>query len=266
MKQRIAVAVLVAGMLATIAGAAPPPFANILIYGPSLDTSFTTNAQAIAEGWGWTVTVFSDAQWAAASRSTFRSFDAIVIDDNHCNGGGNPLSTAEATTSVWGRAITGNVEINTSDPDYHADNGSPQAGYLLENGLIWATSGGGTGLYLSTGCYFENSGSFTIQGLGTFDYDAESGDTVNILDTGHRTVAGLNNTNYSNWENTVHAHLLSVPPGFDVIAEEGEGSPQAILVVRSAAVPAMPGWALAVLVMVLGGVAFAVLRRRHVTA
>lgn len=257
MVKQILYVFLIAGLVATAT-----PAAEILIYGPSLDTTAQTDAQTVAEGEGHTVTVFDSGQWAGASAATFASFDAIVIDDDGCNSDMTVLDGALANHAVWGPEITGNAVLHTFDPGAHADS-NPEGVTLTANGINWAASGGGTGFYLTTGCYLDGDGSFTITGLGTFDFTDTSGDLVVIQDAGHPVMAGLTNGGLSDWASSVHGHFTGFPGDFAVLAVEQEDqTPDAVILAReSQVVPALGTVALALLAMLLVGGGLLAIRR-----
>src|SRR2546425_779463 len=105
---------------------------SILIYGPSLAAFADPNEQSLAQGAGYTVTVVDEATWAGMTTAQFAAFDAIVFADPACGESSDILATANATKSVWSRAITGPVYIQGTDPIYHE---FPGGQTLVANGI-----------------------------------------------------------------------------------------------------------------------------------
>src|SRR5467141_4186980 len=71
-----------------------------------------------------------------------------------CGESTDTLATANATKSVWSRAVTGPVYIQGTDPIYHE---FPGGQTLVANGIGFAASGPGTGVYASLSCYYASA-------------------------------------------------------------------------------------------------------------
>src|SRR5260221_6188547 len=101
--------------------AASPAFAvkNMLIYGPTSGCHADTAP-------GYNITIWNAAQWTSATTAQFAAFDVIVFED--CSGGAGCFfsssiwNTAVATESAWAPAVTGNIFVIGSDPDFHIFN------------------------------------------------------------------------------------------------------------------------------------------------
>jgi hypothetical protein len=183
---------------------------NMLIYGDT-DPGISDTAP------GFNVTVWNDATWAAASTADFAAFNVIVFADApspFCITDPTVWNTALATEAAWGPAITGNVLIIGSDPDFHITNSgvSPNVEY---NFLNFAASGTGTGLYVALSCVYNVStpdtavpllsplGTFTVEGVAAGGYD-----DAHIV-AASPALSGVTDAMLSNW-------LFSVHEGFDV--------------------------------------------------
>src|SRR5581483_5305747 len=81
-------------------------------------------------------------------------------------------TTLFSTQSAWGPAVTGRVEITTSDASLHAGARELGAQNFIVNsvnylGQLGHTSAGGrTGMYISQGCSFGNLSPITVFGSG----------------------------------------------------------------------------------------------------
>lgn len=200
----------------------------MLIYGPT--------AGCYADGTaGYTVTTWNTAQWAAATQAQFANFNVIVIAD--CSGGSGCFidptiwNTAIANESVWSPAVTGNVIIIGSDPDYHITNSgvSPNVVYNFVN---YAAGGTGTGLYISLSCIYSTSPPNTpvpvLAGFGPFTVDGDGGcnNQADII-SASSAFNGITNAMLSNWSCSVHEGFDSWPPSFQplAIATDGANTP-----------------------------------------
>jgi hypothetical protein len=192
---------------------------NMLVYG---DTSPGLASAAP----GFNVTVWDDATWAAASTADFAAFNVIVFDDApspFCNTSSSVWNTAVATEAAWGPAITGNVLIIGSDPNWHITNSgvSPQVVYNFVN---YTASGTGTGLYVSLSCAFNTVAPNTpIPLLSTFGTFTAEGDVLEGLDAAHIVAAspaltGVTDAMLSNWDVSVHEGFDSWPSNFIPLA------------------------------------------------
>jgi Calx-beta domain len=196
---------------------------SILIYGPSLDTTADPNEQSLAQAAGYTVTVVDEATWSGMTTAQFAAFDAIVFADPSC-GSADTVATANATKSVWSRAITGPVYIQGTDPIFHE---FPGGQIMVGDGIAFATSGPGTGLYASLSCYYAGAPPDTpldfLSEIGDFKVSAaesEAGcvDTVTIMAPSHPAMAGLTDGMLSDWECSVHEFITSAPSAFELLA------------------------------------------------
>jgi hypothetical protein len=219
---------------------------SILIYGPSLDTSASPNEQSLAEAAGYAVTVVDDATWSGMTAAQFAAFNGIIFGD--LSGGGTDLlATADATKSVWSPAITGPVYIQGTNPVLHGSFGDPlvpETQILITDGINFAASGPGTGLYVSLSRYYEGSSPDTpvdfLSGIGDFKVsDAECADNVTIVNPTHPAMAGLTNESLSNWFCSVHEFITGFPPTFEILATAIRPSDGASLpyIIASAAHP-----------------------------
>jgi Calx-beta domain len=193
---------------------------SILIYGPSLAASAADNEQSLAQAAGYTVTIVDEATWSGMTTAQFAAFDAIVFADPACGESAEIAATANATKSVWSRAVTGPVYIQGTDPVFHD---FPGGQTLIANGIGFAASGPGTGVYASLSCYYVNSAPDTpvdfLSEIGDFKVsDSECADAVTIVEPTHPAMAGLTDESLSDWGCSTHEFITGFPSTFEVLA------------------------------------------------
>ena len=192
---------------------------TMLVYGPTAGCLADTAP-------GFTVTIWDIPTWSAATTADFAAFDVIVFAD--CSAGtgcfGDPTiwSTAIANQGVWGPAVTGNVFIMGSDPQWHVDNGITPSSTIYTP-IDFAANGTGTGLYVSLSCAFGGVPAGTVVSLlapfGTFTVDGTTGglNKAHIVSTSP-ALTGLTDASLSNWGFSVHEVFDSWPAGFNPLA------------------------------------------------
>jgi hypothetical protein len=195
---------------------------SILVYGPSAGCYADSTP-------GYNVTVWNTTQWASATTAQFAAFNVIVFGD--CSGGAGCFgsasiwNTAIANESVWAPAVTGNIVIIGSDPDFHISEGVAPI-QVVQNFVNFAAGGSGTGLYVALSCVYQSSPPGTgvplLSGFGTFTVEgAESGlggaNQADII-SASPALNGITNAMLSNWGYSVHEGLDSWPPGFIPLA------------------------------------------------
>jgi hypothetical protein len=202
----------------------PPTGKKILIYGPSMRAS-VPNEETIAISQGHTVTVVDAVTWSNMTTIQFSAFDAIVFGDPDCELGLSPLTAAENNKAVWSAAASGPKIIIGTDPILHSSQADPIATAtqkLIANGINFAASGGGTGLYVSLSCYYHGAAYDTpvtfLNGIGDFRVTGEQGDSVSIIETSHPSMAGLTDADLSNWGWSFHEPFVSYPSSFVPVA------------------------------------------------
>lgn len=169
----------------------------------------------------------------------FAAYDAIVVSDQSCNSDDDAdRSAAVANAAVWSAALTGNVFVTTLDAAYHAESGANQAGAdaTLTAAIRYTLASPGTGAYLSISCgdtsdvdlfsALSTGGSFVATGGG--------GDDVNIVAAPAPTeLAGLSNSDLSNWGSSWHMSFTSIPADFSTFAVAVDGGGNGVAVTRS---------------------------------
>src|SRR5262245_56682732 len=93
-----------------------------LILGPTVTGGLSSIEAQEAIALGLTVEIATEAAWAAKTTADFAGYRVIILGDPTCSGLG-PANAAQATTSIWSPAITGNVIVNGTDPVFHASQG-----------------------------------------------------------------------------------------------------------------------------------------------
>ena len=215
--------IICAGMvLAFLTPALSRALPSMLVYGP--------NAGCYADSTpGYNVTVWNAAQWASATTAQFAVFNVIVFGD--CSGGTGcfttptPWNTAIANESVWTPAVTGNVVIIGSDPDFHIAFSGVNVG-VVQNFVNFAAGGSGTGLYVALSCVYQASsagtvvpllsgfGTFTVEGANTGFGGANQADII----AASPALSGITNAMLSNWGYAVHEGFDSWPASFIPLA------------------------------------------------
>lgn len=223
-----------------IAQWAPPAQAkNLLFYEPALATHYpyaspdmlTEATVAVAQG--HTVTLADAAQWSSMTTEQFASYDAIVFPDSFFNENlsyyQSIYGAAESNKATWSAAIKGPRIIfgvstlfgsQTYDGTFHWKG---QAEQLVANGLNFAASGPGTGLYMSVPPYYAWNGgppvAVSILGaLGTFLVRTSFGEGYGgkyILAPSHPAMSGLTFAGTSYLNGTWFAWFSSVPSSFE---------------------------------------------------
>lgn len=181
---------------------------------------------------GATVEIASDEEWNAKSTADFTTYRAIVLGDPDCVDDTSPITAALASGSVWGPAITGNVLLIGSDPEWHFLNhqGAAGAAALTQKGIGFAASElNKTGAYISLSCYYDtpdtgipvplldvfSPGGFTVEGTGGGAKICHN--DVHIV-ARHAALAGLGDADLSNWSCSVHEAFDKFPADFLVLA------------------------------------------------
>jgi hypothetical protein len=179
---------------------------NILVYGPAGTGGFEESVP------GATYTVWDAATWASATTADFKAFSAIVFEDPGC--GSPDWSTAISTEGTWAPAVTGNVFIDGTDPNFHGMNLLPQ------DGVSYAATGSGTGLYVSLSCTSDlASAAALLSSFGTFSLEepGDCGSTVHVV-WSDPALTDLTDSYLSNWNCSVHEGFTAFPSSYHVFA------------------------------------------------
>jgi hypothetical protein len=156
------------------------------------------------------------------STAQFASFDAIVFPDPSCVEGTQLLATAEANKSVWSAVITGPKIVLGTDPQFHRFTG--QAQQLMLNGVQFAASGPGTGMYMALSCYYAPTPAKTpvsiLSPFGSFLVETQNGcpSAISIVAPAHPAMAGLTNAGLSNWSCSMHEWFNLFPMTWSALA------------------------------------------------
>ena len=181
---------------------------SVLFYGPTAGGSGQSNASIEA-------TVWNETTWSQASTADFREFDAIVFGDQPiCFGSPSIWDTAIANRQVWSSAITGNVIIAGTDPDWHNKT------TFIRQAIDFAAADeqDGPGLYVALSCAYHGDERQTVdllQSLGQFDVqgvDNCPSDAHKIAQ--HPSLDGLGDSYLSNWGCSAHEVFTSWPSSF----------------------------------------------------
>ncbi len=185
--------------------------------------TFGTNEQTLAASEGFSVTVADAPTWSSMTAAQFASYNAIVFGDPSC-GSLFVVSTADANKAVWSSVITGPEIVIGTDPIFHQST-HPPADQLILDGINFAASGSGTGLYVSLSCYYAGAFPGTLvdflSAIGSFQVEGQGGcpNSVTIVQPSHPAMAGLTDAGLSNWFCSTHEFFDSFPSSFVALAD-----------------------------------------------
>ncbi|KAF3187092.1 hypothetical protein TWF788_002670 [Orbilia oligospora] len=166
--------------------------------------------------YNWTYTTVSTREWQAMTTDDFKKYKAIVI--------GDPISTDPdrleplmENRQTWGNAIEGNVILIGTDTSNHYYD----AQTLMSNGIAFAATGKGTGLYFSLSKYYGAKNKTTVPILdifGNFEVrgDLNAEEEENCYDEVHivarnQVLDGITDQVLSNWSCSVHEAFVTFP-------------------------------------------------------
>ncbi len=193
---------------------------QILFYGPTAGGLADSTPNTV-------VTVWSEATWRTKTTADFRSFDAIVFGDQPvCFSNTEPWATAIATRQLWGPAVTGNIIVNGTDPDFHGKD------LLVHQSVAFAADDpeAGPGVYASLSCAYHYDGVRSAPGgdrvellsyFGDFrviglDEDSCPNAARKVVD--HPALVGITDAYLSDWGCSTHEVFSSYPAGFTALA------------------------------------------------
>ena len=193
--------------------------AKVLVYGP-------TSGGYADQTPGATVTVWDEATWASATTAQFAQFDAIVFGDSpSCFSDQSRWATAMANRQVWSSAISGNMIVNGTDPDFH---GKPQ---FVQQSVAFAAADPkpGPGLYVSLSCVFHSSGAEPVDLLASLGRFTVRG-VQNCPSAAHKiavhpTLDGLDDAYLSNWGCSAHEVFSEWPGNFQPLVMITDAQP-----------------------------------------
>jgi len=242
-----------------------PP--RVLVLGATVDSGANAQEVVIAQGFGFTVDVVSDAVWAGMTATTgapynsakgFSAYRAIILADRSFVTSPTPaLNAALANRTVWSAAAAGNVIIDGEDFTYHANYGST-AGIkaasktFITNAVQFATADPTkTGLFIQLSGYYNSAGAGTLVPvldalssvanqtgpLPNGPFAVRGGDFNKIhLTATHAALAGLTDANLSNYGCSSHETFDTWPKDFIPLAIATDSSP-----IYSGGIPVMKG-------------------------
>jgi hypothetical protein len=192
---------------------------HVLVYGPTAGGYAETTP-------GVQATVWDEAAWAAATTAEFATFDAIVFADQPaCSVDQSRWSTAVGNRQVWGAALTGNVILNATDPDWHGKE------RFVHQAVAFAAAGDepGPGLYVSLGCAHQVGPPVTVDLLGALGHFTVQGvnNCPNLIHkiAAHPTLDGLSDEYLSNWQCSSHGIFGEWPDTFQPLVLAADAAP-----------------------------------------
>lgn len=170
-------------------------------------------------------------EWDTYTTADFMKFKAIIISDPYC-GAVSTIDFLDATKAVWSPAVTGDIILIGTDPSYHSET-RPGALTLISNGVAFAASGSGTGLYFALSCYYDSVDSATVTSLSEFGTISVRGN-LECYNEAHlvansSALSSLDDPALSDWSCSVHEVFTDYPTtglyGFEplAIAEDATG-------------------------------------------
>jgi hypothetical protein len=189
----------------------------------------------MAEQDGYDVTVVDGTTWDSMTAAQFAAYQVLIIGDPDCapyDGIGYQFDAAVADETTWEPVVMasgGNKVMIGTDPTFHWYGGSgPNANILEENGIAYAGAvAGATGAYVDLSCTYSSVSPGTavplLDGLSTFGPGSFTvggapcdGPVSIIAATG--PTAGLNDSDLSNWECSVHEFFNTFPADYTPLA------------------------------------------------
>ncbi|ETO24884.1 hypothetical protein RFI_12274, partial [Reticulomyxa filosa] len=162
--------------------------------------------------------VVTRTEWMSYSTKQFAVYSAIVFCDMNSRST-SILNAAVNSSSVWSKAITGNIIVIGSDEASHR-----QGSALLKSALSFVLSDRcNTGLYVSLSEFYENAVPQKVELLkhfGTFKSYFPSGncyDDIHIVSE-HPALRNLTDGDLSNWGCSVHEVFSIYPSDFYPLA------------------------------------------------
>jgi hypothetical protein len=230
-------AVLGAGLAllvaATFASAHSKPKPRVLILGTSVTGGTKSWEAKEARADGFDVRIVGGKQWASMTTAQFKQYRALIIGDHTDSGNPSRVHWAVDNAKTWGKAISGNIILAGSDPEYHASHTANAAGaqkYMAKAIAFAGAVSGHTGLYFA-GAYYRSNTPVPVPVLNGlknngFTWENEGGDTIHIDPATRPRVKGLSDGDMSNWMTTSHEAFISWPSTFHVwaVAEDPFGN------------------------------------------
>ena len=154
--------VMIAGLLGVAGpvGTATAAVRTALVLDSTVSGGLASIEATEATANGFTVTLASDADWAAMTSAQFAAYDLLVVGDPTCSFipeavSSNATALADAVMArAGGRAIVGNRVLIGTDPVFHSTQGGDK---LVETAMDFAgVKLGASNLYLDVSCVDED--------------------------------------------------------------------------------------------------------------
>lgn len=168
--------------------------------------------------------VATPEEWNGYTTADFAKYKAIIIPDPDC-GSVDDVAFLDATKAAWSPAILGSIILIGTDPGYHSSS-RPGAITLMDDGVKFAASGNGTGLYFALSCYYDAVDSATVDSLSEFGTITVRGNLACYNDAhvvaNSSALGSLDDAALSDWSCSVHEVFTSYPTtglyGFEPLA------------------------------------------------
>jgi hypothetical protein len=250
---------LLAGIWAAPALAAPVTPPRVLILAPSSETGALAQETLIAQGLGFIVDSVSAATWSGMTPTGggpgglgFGSYRAIILCDNECQVSPSPVAAAVANNTVWSPVITGNVIVDGEDFTYHANASQIGAKNFITNAILFATAQpSNPGLFVQLSCYYSTAAAGTLVPVlnqlsspanqtgpspnGPFSVQGGAFEKIHLT-AASPALAGLTDANLSSYSASSHETFYTWPKDFIVLAIATDSAP-----LYSGGVPVLAG-------------------------
>lgn len=199
---------------------------TVLILGTTVAGSPSLE-ESVASGLGYSVEVVFAEEWSVMTTTDFATYRALIIGDPFCHRSTDVLAPAESNTSVWGPAVTGNVFVIGSDPQFHSKS------EVIRKGIEFAAADSTKlGAYISLSCYYDDAELGTpVRVLDAFEpsgFTVIGGNKLGVLNNiqlvaTHPALNGLVGDTLSYWGSSVQEAFTSWPLAFEVLGLAVDG-------------------------------------------
>lgn len=157
--------------------------------------------------------VATPEEWNGMTTADFGKYKAIIIPDPEC-GAVDDVNFLDATKDVWSPAVEGNIILIGTDPGFHSSS-RDGALTLIDDGVNFAASGNGTGLYYALSCYYDSVDAATVDSLSYFGSIQVRGQLACYNDAHlvaeSPALGTLDDAALSDWSCSVHEVFTSFP-------------------------------------------------------
>ncbi|MCA1689665.1 MAG: hypothetical protein LC720_04245, partial [Actinobacteria bacterium] len=204
-----------------------------LIDGDTVSGGATSQEAMIAEAQGYTVTVVTDAEWAAMTQSQFATYDLLIAGDPSCGGlptglvSSAPVYGPVVLGHAGGRTRAGNRIVVGTDPVFHDGDSTSARATIIRDGIAFAGKQlGATGMYFDATCSSSGQAADAqailtqlSEGSGTWTVDGSPpcGGAVSVI-ASNPSFADLTTASLAGWGCSVHESFPTFPTDWSALA------------------------------------------------